>query len=74
MKIMKQFDVLSEQYQKSATTIAAKQPVETAGMLKRKGKKKKEKSLSSKLRLKEKKGGPKWRPIADYVLMLRYNN
>jgi hypothetical protein len=31
---------------------------ETAGMLKKKTKKRKEKSLSAKLRLKEKKGGP----------------
>ncbi len=54
---MKQFDALSQQYEKSTSLISKQQPAETAGMLKRKGKKKKEKSLASKLRLKEKKSG-----------------
>lgn len=54
---MKQFDALAEQYEKSTSLIANQKATESAGDLKRKQKKKKEKTLASKLRLKEKKGG-----------------
>ena len=40
----------------TVTTRGGKEVAETAGMLKKKTKKKKEKTLSAKLRLKEKKG------------------
>ena len=56
-KLLKQFDALAEQYEKSASIIQTHKPTESAGDLKRKSKKKKEKTLASKLRLKEKKGG-----------------
>ena len=58
LKIIKQFDTLAEQFQKSATTFQGDGPdvkKETAGMIKRKDKKKKEKTLAAKLRLKAKK-------------------
>jgi hypothetical protein len=48
---------LAETYQKSTQIIANQKVTETAGDLKRKSKKKKEKTLASKLRLKEKKSG-----------------
>ncbi len=52
---MKQFDALASQFEKS-TQIVQKQPkLETAGDLKKKTKKKKEKTMAAKLRLKEKK-------------------
>lgn len=54
---MKQFDALAETYQKSTQIINNQKVTETAGDLKRKSKKKKEKTLASKLRLKEKKSG-----------------
>lgn len=57
MKLMKQFDALASQYEKSASVIQNQVSTETAGMLKKKSKKKKEKSLASKLRLKEKSSG-----------------
>lgn len=56
-RLLKQFDALAEQYEKSAAVISSHKPTESAGDLKRKSKKKKEKTLASKLRLKEKKGG-----------------
>ena len=56
-RLMKQFDALAEQYEKSTSLIANQKATESAGDLKRKQKKKKEKTLASKLRLKEKKGG-----------------
>ncbi len=56
-RLLKQFDALAEQYEKSAQVITSHKPTESAGDLKRKSKKKKEKTLASKLRLKEKKGG-----------------
>ncbi len=56
-KLLKQFDALAETYQKSTQIINTQKVTETAGDLKRKSKKKKEKTLASKLRLKEKKSG-----------------
>ena len=56
-KLLKQFDALAETYQKSTQIINKQQVTETAGDLKRKSKKKKEKTLAAKLRLKEKKTG-----------------
>lgn len=56
-KLLKQFDALAEQYEKSASIIQGQKSTESAGDLKRKSKKKKEKTLAAKLRLKEKKGG-----------------
>lgn len=56
-RLLKQFDALSSQYEKSTQLIKTQEVKESAGDLKRKSKKKKEKTLSSKLRLKEKKGG-----------------
>ena len=56
-RLLKQFDALAEQYEKSTSVINTQKATETAGDLKRKSKKKKEKTLASKLRLKEKKGG-----------------
>jgi len=56
-KLMKQFDALAETYQKSTQIINTQKVTESAGDLKRKSKKKKEKTLAAKLRLKEKKGG-----------------
>jgi len=56
-KLLKQFDALAEQYEKSASIIQGQKATESAGDLKRKSKKKKEKTLAAKLRLKEKKGG-----------------
>jgi hypothetical protein len=56
-KLLKQFDALAEQYEKSASIIQGQKSTESAGDLKRKQKKKKEKTLAAKLRLKEKKGG-----------------
>ena len=56
-KLLKQFDALAESYQKSTQAISTQKVTETAGDLRRKDKKKKEKTLASKLRLKEKKSG-----------------
>lgn len=56
-KLLKQFDALAETYQKSTQVIQTQKATETAGDLRRKDKKKKEKTLASKLRLKEKKSG-----------------
>ena len=56
-KLLKQFDALAEQYEKSTSIIQGQKATESAGDLKRKSKKKKEKTLAAKLRLKEKKGG-----------------
>ena len=66
---MQQFDKIATQFQKtsgadSTNKIAPSKKStelvpETAGMLKKKTKKRKEKSLSAKLRLKEKKGPSK---------------
>jgi hypothetical protein len=57
-KLMKQFDALAQQFEKSNQRILNQDNKETAGMLKKSTKKKKEKKLTSKLRLKERKGGP----------------
>lgn len=54
---MKQFDALAVQFEKSNKAVTGQAKTESAGSLKRSNKKKKEKTLSSKLRLKEKKGG-----------------
>jgi hypothetical protein len=56
-KLLKQFDALAEQYEKSTSLIKNQKVSESAGDLRRKSKKKKEKTLASKLRLKEKKSG-----------------
>lgn len=56
-RLLKQFDALAEQYEKSTSVIKNQKVAESAGDLKRKSKKKKEKTLASKLRLKEKKSG-----------------
>lgn len=56
-KLLKQFDALAETYQKSTQVITTQKATESAGDLKRKSKKKKEKTLAAKLRLKEKKTG-----------------
>ena len=56
-KLLKQFDALAEQYEKSTQLIKNQKVTESAGDLRRKQKKKKEKTLSSKLRMKEKKSG-----------------
>ena len=64
-KIIQQFDKLATQFasskgadstQKTVGKMGGEAVAETAGMLKKKQKKRKEKSLSAKLRLKEKKG------------------
>lgn len=64
-KVIQQFEKLATQFErtqgadasvKTKSKMGDKEVVETAGMLKRKTKLKKEKSLSSKLRMKEKKG------------------
>ena len=57
-KLLKQFDALAVQFEKSNKAVTNQAKTESAGHLKRSNKKKKEKTLSSKLRLKEKKGGP----------------
>lgn len=61
-KIIQQFDKLASEFDKiqskdttsKITKAGGKEVPETAGMLKKKGKKKKEKTLSAKLRMKEK--------------------
>lgn len=65
-KIIQQFDKLATKFEKSSETTVkvqgkqgGKMVAETAGMLKKKTKKRKEKSLGAKLRLKEKKGDGK---------------
>ena len=67
-KIVMQFDKLATEFERNKaadTTMKSiakggkKAVAETAGMLKKKGKKRKEKSLSAKLRLKEKKSPSK---------------
>lgn len=66
-KIIQQFDKLATNFertqganstQKSVGKQGGRPVAETAGMLKKKSKTRKEKTLSAKLRLKEKKGGP----------------
>lgn len=56
-KLLKQFDALATQFEKSQETIKNQVQTETAGELKKKTKQKKEKTLAAKLRLKEKGGG-----------------
>ena len=65
-KIIQYFDKLATQFErtqgadsthKSVGKQGGRPVAETAGMLKKKSKKRKEKTLSAKLRLKEKKGG-----------------
>jgi hypothetical protein len=64
LQVMKQFKKIAAEFQSKAATEGTKfkvqnkmgvEQVETAGMLKKKTKKKKEKTLGAKLRMKEKK-------------------
>lgn len=54
-KLLKQFDALATQFEKSSKTVQGQEKTESAGSIKKKTKQKKEKTLSAKLRLKEKK-------------------
>lgn len=54
-KLLKQFDALATQFEKSNQTVQNQAKTETAGDVRKKSKKKKEKTLAAKLRLKEKK-------------------
>lgn len=54
-KLLKQFDALATQFEKSSKTVQTQEQTESAGSLKKKTKQKKEKTMAAKLRLKEKK-------------------
>lgn len=67
IKLLKQFDALASQFEKSQSIIQNQPKHETAGSLKKKTKKKKEKTLGAKLRLKEKK---KWVGLLPFYLTI----